>query len=243
MNKERRYKKLLRYSADPKLSTFEAIEDINENMESILPLLERLDVDNLTTLKGEKGDQGERGEQGPMGPQGKPGRDGKQGRDGQDGQHGQDGLDGRDGIDGKNGKDGSPDTAKQIAEKLNTLLAEIDFKVLKNVPDLTPRVINHYGGGFPETQIRAGSNVTVTKDAFGNWVIASTGGSGSFSVLAATGTVNGTNKSFTFSSAPSVIVVDNGRVMRSTNSDGSTNWTGTTSVTLSVAPNFDIFGY
>lgn len=61
-------------------------------------------------------------------------------------------------------------------------------------------------------------------------------------VVVATGTVNGTNTAFTFPTAPNVIVVDQGRVMQKVSSDGSVNWTGTTSVTLSVAPNFDIFG-
>ena len=60
--------------------------------------------------------------------------------------------------------------------------------------------------------------------------------------LAATGAVNGSNTSFTFVSAPTVIVVDQGRTMQKTSSDGGVNWTGTTSVTLSVAPTFDIFG-
>lgn len=60
--------------------------------------------------------------------------------------------------------------------------------------------------------------------------------------LTATGTVNGSNTSFTFLTAPSVIVVDN-IPKQKTSSDGTANWTGTTSVTLLVAPNFDIFGY
>lgn len=57
-----------------------------------------------------------------------------------------------------------------------------------------------------------------------------------------TGTVNGTNQVFVFSIAPSVISVDQGRVMQQTSSDGTVNWTGTTTVTLAIAPNFDVFG-
>lgn len=64
----------------------------------------------------------------------------------------------------------------------------------------------------------------------------------SFGLLAATGTVDGSNTSFTFTSAPSVIVVDQGRSMQKTSSDGTSNWSGTTSVTLVIAPTFDIFG-
>lgn len=66
---------------------------------------------------------------------------------------------------------------------------------------------------------------------------------GSFSLLTPVETPNGTATQFTFTSAPSVIVVDNGRTMRATNSDGTVNWTGTTTITLTVAPIYDIFGF
>lgn len=83
----------------------------------------------------------------------------------------------------------------------------------------------------------------VTGSALGDAVTETiAGGGGGSTILAATGTVNGVNTSFTFSSAPNVIVVD-GRPLQKTQSDGGVNWTGTTSVTLSVAPNFDIYGY
>lgn len=67
--------------------------------------------------------------------------------------------------------------------------------------------------------------------------------SGGGSILSATGSVNGSNKVFVFSRAPSMIVVDQGRPMQKVSSDGTVNWTGTTTVTLDVAPNSDIFGY
>jgi hypothetical protein len=57
----------------------------------------------------------------------------------------------------------------------------------------------------------------------------------------ATGTVNGSNTSFTFAVAPNVISVD-GVILRKTASDTTANWTGTTTITLLIAPNFDIFG-
>lgn len=71
-------------------------------------------------------------------------------------------------------------------------------------------------------------------------LVSGSGGGGT--LLAATGTVNGSNTSFTFSTAPVMIVVDNVPKQK-VSSDGTVNWTGTTSVTLAVAPNFDIFGY
>lgn len=56
-----------------------------------------------------------------------------------------------------------------------------------------------------------------------------------------TGTVNGSNAVFVFVSAPNVISVDHATFQK-TSSDGTANWTGTTTITLAVAPNTDIFG-
>ena len=72
-----------------------------------------------TGLTGEKGEKGDRGEKGTIGDKGKDGKDGR------------DGVDGLNGVDGRDGKDGSPDTAEQIADKLNTLEERVDLKVLK----------------------------------------------------------------------------------------------------------------
>lgn len=68
------------------------------------------------------------------------------------------------------------------------------------------------------------------------------GAAGGVTLQTPTGTVNGVNTVFVFSSAPTAIVVDGGRMMQATSSDGTVNWTGTTTVTLTVAPVFDIFG-
>lgn len=87
--------------------------------------------------------------------------------------------------------------------------------------------------------IIAGSNITITSSGGIYTISASAGGGSSF--LTATGTVNGINLAFTFTSAPSVIFVD-GAPMQKTSSDGTSNWSGTTSVTLSIAPSFDVFG-
>lgn len=55
------------------------------------------------------------------------------------------------------------------------------------------------------------------------------------------GVVNGINTVFTFATAPNVLSVDGGRNIQKVSSDGTVNWTGTTTVTLSVAPDFDVF--
>jgi hypothetical protein len=68
------------------------------------------------------------------------------------------------------------------------------------------------------------------------------GGGGSSGYQPATGTVNGSNTIFSFSLAPNVISVDQVPKQR-VSSDGTINWTvvGTT-VTLAIAPTFDIYG-
>ncbi len=56
-----------------------------------------------------------------------------------------------------------------------------------------------------------------------------------------TGAVDGVNLIYVYAVAPNAIVVD-GTTMRKVAADGiSTNWTGTTTVTLTVAPTFDTF--
>lgn len=67
---------------------------------------------------------------------------------------------------------------------------------------------------------------------------------GSFSIQIPSGTVNGANRTFVFSTAPNVIVLDNGNFMNRVSSDGTVNWTivGTT-VTLNQAPLFNIYGF
>lgn len=55
------------------------------------------------------------------------------------------------------------------------------------------------------------------------------------------GTVNGVNAIFVFNVAPSVVSVD-GTTYQKVSSDTTVNWTGTTTITLTNAPNNDIFG-
>jgi hypothetical protein len=57
------------------------------------------------------------------------------------------------GPKGDKGDDGSPDTAEDIAKKVNTLTKAIDFKVLKNIPDNLGNRKAPGGGG--------GQNITV----------------------------------------------------------------------------------
>jgi len=96
---------------------------------------------------------------------------------------------------------------------------------------------------YTDVNLKAGTGVSLSSadDNTNKRVDITLSASGGAPVLTATGTVDGSNATFDFSVEPNFIVVD-GRPMRKTNSDGTANWTGTTTVTLSIAPNFDIFG-
>lgn len=91
------------------------------------------------------------------------------------------------------------------------------------------------GGG---DTVAAGNGVTIT-NANGVKTISASGSSG---FQTPTGTVNGVNTVFVFTTAPNAVVVDGGRAMQRVSADGTVNWTiaGTT-ITLAVAPTFDVF--
>lgn len=75
-------------------------------------------------------------------------------------------------------------------------------------------------------------------------LVDSNGGGGSSGFQQPTsGVIDGVNKTFTWTSAPNAIVVDQGRTMQKTNSapDSNNNWSGTTTTVLQVAPSYDIF--
>lgn len=99
-------------------------------------------------------------------------------RDGRDGVDGRDGKNGKDGRDGRDGKNGSPDTAEQIKGKLETLKgdARLDASAIKNLPEATQTVVREMTLGQVETPLKAGTGITITKDATGAKVISSTGG-------------------------------------------------------------------
>lgn len=137
------------------------------------------------------------------------------------------------------------DTPMETVGKLNTLNDVLDPNVIRGWKDWERIIKSNTGkGGLPENfDVRIGVSKTEIKrltDRIAD-LEASSSSSGT-TVLTATGTVNGVNTSFTFTSAPVVITVDQSRVMQQTSSDGTVNWTGTTSVVLAIAPNFDIFG-
>ena len=66
------------------------------------------------------------------------------------------------------------------------------------------------------------------------------GGSGSGLQFPLTGSVNGSNQTFTWATARNVLVVD-GAPLQATEQGGTVNWTGTTTTVLTVPPNNSIF--
>ncbi len=191
-------------------------------------------IGNIELIKGDKGDKGEPGETivGPVGPMGPDGKDGINGKDGKS-IEGPKGKDGKDGRDGKDGKDGSSTTAKAVLEAIKDLSGEESTKFFKAI-----------GSKIDISYIKNAQSFMYKGARYKLEDLMHGGGSSSSSssgYQVPTGTVNGVNTIFIFATAPNSIVVD-GISMRQTSTDGTVNWTGTTTITLSVAPNFDIYG-
>lgn len=220
---------------------------------------------------GPKGDKGERGQKGEKGDKGDRGVDGqitninevvnivlskvKVPRDGIDG------IDGKTPIKGVDymSKDEIDSLKKEIKDSLRQYQDSKDPEQLlhlftkkgkklsmKHIDGLEQTISafsNQLGRGYLHgggDTVVAGTGVTLTSNSDGTKTISSS--ITSVGYQAPTGTVDGSNKTFVFASAPNVIVVDGGQPIRKTQSDGSVNWTGTTTVTLSIAPTFDVFG-
>lgn len=132
---------------------------------------------------------------------------------------------------GKNGRNGFDGEDGQIELKKVTKL------IIKMIKDEQLLDLTHIKGA--QKFIKDGVSYKIEELMHG-------GGSkgGTFAVLTPTaGVVDGFNKVFTFATAPNVIVLDNGNAMNQVSSDGTVNWTGTTTVTLNQTPNFNIFAY
>lgn len=141
----------------------EAGEEMSESVEKLTSPLEQIAeaFSKISQVKGEKGDvgavgaTGERGEKGdtgaigPIGPKGEPGKDGYtpvKGKDYTDGKPGEAGKDADEEAiikkvvanipKPKNGKDGSPDTGKEIVDKLTDLPEKdrLSYDALKDKP-------------------------------------------------------------------------------------------------------------
>ncbi len=153
------------------------------------------------------------------------------------------------------GEQGSPDTAEQIAQKLNTNKQSVEQDVIIGLPMLIQhfealfRAVNkggsrnkmNHGGG---DKVVAGNNITITRNSDGTVTIASTatGGGSGVSIITVSGTVNNSNTSFTASSEPSLLVI-NGEIYKPTGGEITWSYSGGT-ITLSepVGTGGSIFG-
>lgn len=220
-------------------------------------------------LKGDKGEPGKRGFEGPEGEKGDKGDKGERGLMGPKGDDGKNGKDGLDGVNGKDAKNVLIDVSgKEVVEKINKSRGEkIKKSRVEGLEDIenksasTDRRLQNWIslGGNRQTIIQSNgttistgattlnftnATIAVPTGNDGSTVNVTTSGSGGGSGFQqkTSGTVDGSNTVFVFATAPKAISVDQGRVMQATSTDGTVNWTGTTTVTLKIAPTFDIFG-
>ncbi len=162
------------------------------------------------------------------------------------------------------------DSIREIAENVNLTLAEKDAKAEEIIKKLTDEIkkvekefifkLSQVGGGSMNRQIRVngvdyltkytdinliGSITAVSNNTTKRVDITFAGSSGGGYQQPTSGSVNGSNATFVWATAPSVIVVD-GVPRQKVQSDGTINWTvsgsGPYTTILSIAPNFDIFG-
>lgn len=181
------------------------------------------------------------------------------------GKHYFDGMPGKPGKHGRSirGKDGSPDLPEEIAQKLNTLTAAVNAEAIKGIKEMIEeffaevkkkRLISRQDiAGMPldmsDQRWHGGGLSTVSHDATltGDGTPSSplsVVGAASFSILAATGTIDDSNLDFTFASLPIVLVI-NGGVYQQTGGAITWSWNaGLLTATLSspVGSGGSIFG-
>lgn len=93
------------------------------------------------------------------------------------------------------------------------------------------------------TELNFGTNLTATYDSNGRVTINATAGSGSFTELPATGAVNSSNVTYTFTSVPTYIVTD-GVWLKATDSNGGVNWSNAgLTITMVNPPSLSIYGF
>lgn len=145
----------------------------------------------------------------------------------------------------ENGKDADEESiVEKVIESLATGKKKLNIKNIdgysegleQTIAPIRSLAAGFRGGG---DTVAAGSNITITTTN-GIKTITSTGNGSAFQAPSS-GAVNGSNATFVWATAPNVIIVDGGRAMQKVSTDGTVNWTGTTTTVLSVAPNFDIF--
>lgn len=187
-------------------------------------------------LKGEKGEKGDTGEQGVQGIQGIKGEKGDRGEIGKS----IIGPQGFKGDKGEKGEAGQIITKQEVVKEEFTLTEQLVKDIIQMMHKLPEADKLEISKGIRNAQsfIYKGTKYGVEELMHGG---GSSSSSSSGYQVPTSGVVNGVNQVFTWTTAPTVIVVDQGRAMQQVSSDGTVNWTGTTTTTLTVAPTFDIY--
>jgi hypothetical protein len=146
---KKKLQKIAKVVDEGEFAIVEHLFEIEEKIEAEIPSIK----DVISRVKGDKGDQGNKGETGErgekgergesiVGPQGPKGEKGDRGDQGLRGEKGEDGV-ATDGKDGKDGRDGSPDTGKDIVDKINALEIEPDLQIgAEHIKGLDERIRN-----------------------------------------------------------------------------------------------------
>lgn len=138
--------------------------------------------------------------------------------------------------------------AEEVARELEKLRASVNSRLSSIGGGNANRNIGVNGNAsvlskYTDINIVGGTGVTIsssTNDTTKQTNLTFT--AGGFSPQSPmSGAVDGINTVFEFATEPALISVDQGRFMQKTSSDSTVNWTGTTTITLLVAPTFDIF--
>ena len=204
-------------------------------------------IDNIMKqvqqLKGEKGDtgeqgiQGERGEQGIQGEQGAQGEKGDRGENGLNGIDGKNGKDGRDGRDGRDGVDGqsyNPSDFNAIVEKVSRIPQKEDLEeFVKETVGYSLKASTEIMG-MPNFR-KLAMGIRGDLDALQIQVNKGGGGGTGYSIETPSGTVDGSNVTFTVTNTP-VFVMGDG-VMYFNNAGYTIS--GTT-VTMDSPPSYSI---
>ena len=225
-----------------------------------LPKEFRVKLDGVETVvvKGEKGDKGDKGDhgerglsvKGDKGDPGPKGDRGESGRDGNNGERGLPGVKGEKGDKGDSGKDAEFDTEKIIDQVTKRI----------PIPSIPISPFAHSGGGAPRLTVRdeggiiardvgvidfVGAGVSASSQGNGIVIITIAGGSGNFADNETpTGTINGTNDTFTLAQTPSpaasLLVYLNGQLQTAGGEDYTLSGTTITFVAVKIPLSGDI---
>jgi len=155
------------------------------------------------------------------------------------------------GPQGPKGADGSPDSPDEIIEKINVAKKKISWKQIKDAPNMpsfdTMNQTGYASGGANQlrllssgsvisdhvTELNFSTGLTPTYSGNGRITITSSGGGGSsgYSIETPTGSVNGSNTTYTVTQTPVYIVADGAVYF-----DGAGYTIAGLTVTMTVAP-------